>query len=307
MPTDFPAQILEAITADFVSDRLVFERTYDDLLYELEAQNDWAFENVPGFEEVSLLQLLQASTIKIKAGDQHPATLHLHHLIEYAFIEQEAYRAITTLFPTTQNLDLAPAHLPLLDAAVREHLSEQGLKALDELFERVKQHPSAIPDPLPDYRQSRFLQFGNDVHIEGDPTTLEAFTSALRLLETITDHFLEFGLWEKTPTDVKDELAYHNGWHRTELERQGKDPEATEQEITIANLRALSKRRLLAMEETGWNLTHYYRPVRFLDNLIEKALAAETALQRQAAIQAVTGLGQETGSALAQRSSEERV
>jgi len=306
MPIAFPSLILEAITADFVADGLVFERTYDDLHHELLAQNDWACENVPGFEEVDLLQLLQASTAKIKAGDQNPASLHLHQLIEYAFIEQEAHRAIATLFSTTQNTDLAPAHLPLLEAAVREHLSEQGLKALDELFERVKQHPSAIPDPLLDYRQSRFLQWGNDVQIEGDPTTREAFTSVLHLLETITDHFLEFGLWEKTPADVKDELAYHNGWHRTELEQQSRESETTD-EITLANLRALSKRRRLAMEETGWHLTHYYRPVRFLDNLIEKALAAETELQRQSATQALTGLGQEAGAALAQRSGEERV
>lgn len=303
MATDFPTQILEAITADFVSDGLVFERTYDDLWHELLAQNDWACENVPDFEEVTLLQLLQASTAKRKAGDQNPASLHLHQLIEYAFIEQEAHRAIESLFATTQNTDLAPAHLPLLEAAVREHLSEQGRKALDELVERVKQQPSAIPDPLPDYRESRFLQWGNHVPLAGDPTTPEAFTSALRFLETITEHFLEFGLWEKTPADLRYELAYHNGWRRTELEQQGKDPEATEPAITLAHLRALSKRRLLAMDETGWNLTHYYRPVCFLDNLIEQTLAAETEMQRQPLV----SLSKETEAALAQRSGETRV
>ena len=307
MATDFPKLLLEAITAGFVADGLVFERTYDDLRHELLAQNDWACENVPDFEEVTLFQLLQASTAKIKAGDQNPASLYLHQLIEYAFIEQEAHRAIESLFATTQNTDLALAHLPLLEAAVRAHLSEQGQKTLDELVERVKQQPSAIPDPLPDYRASRFLQWGNHVPLAGDPTTPEAFTSALRLLETITEHFLEFGLWEKTPADLRYELAYHNGWRRTALEQQGKDPEATEPAITLAHLRALSKRRLLAMDETGWHLTHYYRPVRFLDNLIEKALAAETELQQPVATQALVSLSQETEAALAQRSGEERV
>ena len=307
MSTDFPSLILEAITADFVSDGLVFGRTYDDLRYELEAQNDWAFENVSGFEEVTLLQLLQASIAKSKAGVQEPTSLHIHQLIEYAFIEQEAHRAIAALFPSTQNTDLMPAHLPLLDAAVREHLSEQGLKTLDELVERVKQNPSDVPDPLPDYQQSRFLQWDNDIHLAGDPSTPATFTSALQLLETITDHFLEFGLWEKTPADLKDEIAHHNGWCRAELEQQGGKSEEAKQEITLANLRTLSKRRLLAMEETGWHLTHYYRPVRFLDNLIEKALAAETELQRQSATQALTGLGQEAGAALAQQSGVELV
>src|SRR4051794_20138669 len=101
MPTDFSSQMLDAITADFVEDGLVFEHTYDDLRHELIAQNDWACENVSDFEEVTLLQLLQASRAKVKADGQDPVKTHIHQLIEYAFIEQAAHGIITDLFPTT--------------------------------------------------------------------------------------------------------------------------------------------------------------------------------------------------------------
>jgi len=281
MSTTLAAQILDAITADFMGDGAVFERTHDNLRYELEAQNDWATENIPGAEEVTLLQLLQASTAKLKAGEQDPAKIHIHELIEYAFIEQEAHRAIAMLFPTLHHADLLPAHLPILEAAVRDHLSEQGLTALNALFERVKQRSTDMPDPLPDYRACHFLQFGHDVHIDGDPTTAESFARALRFLETITDHFIEFDLWEKTPADLAYELTYHNNVHRSEVEqtRKNGEPAAEIDEITLANLRALSKRRLLAMDETGWNLTHFYRPVGFMDKLIEKATTAEAEIQ----------------------------
>ena len=94
MSTTLPAQILDAITADFIGDGAIFERTHDDLRYELEAQNDWATENIPGAEEVTLLQLLQASTAKVKAGEQDSAQIHIHELIEYAFIEQEAMAGV---------------------------------------------------------------------------------------------------------------------------------------------------------------------------------------------------------------------
>lgn len=278
MSTDFPSQILDAITADFFKGA-VFNRTYDDLRHELIAQNDWAYENVPDFEEVTLLQLLQASTTKLNAGGQDPARIHIHELIEYAFIEQEAHRAIETLFPTLHHADLLPAHLPLLEEAVRDQVSEHGRQALDELCERVQQRSQGMPDPLSDYQASRFLQFGNDVQLAGDPPTAETFARTLHFLETITDHFIEFGLWEKTPADLAYELRYHNNGQRTEAPLQNGEPVAEAPEITLANLRALSKRRLLAMDETGWNLTHFYRPLSFMDKLIEKATTAEAEIE----------------------------
>lgn len=149
--------------------------------------------------------------------------------------------------------------------------------------------PALLPDELSDYRASPLLQFGNDIHLKGDPETAENFARALAYLEAITDYFLEFGLLRHTLADVAYELAYHNDRHRTKVEQAELSGQPIEyQEITLANLRALSKRRLLAMDETGWNLTHFYRPAGVIDHLIEKASAAE------AAMQALNGLQQET-------------
>lgn len=149
--------------------------------------------------------------------------------------------------------------------------------------------PTLLPDELLDYRASPLLQFGNDIHLKGDPETAESFARALAYLEAITDYFLEFGLLRHTPADLAYELAYHNDRHRSEAEQAELSGQPIEyQEITLANLRALSKRRLLAMDETGWNLTHFYRPAGVIDNLIEKAIAAETATQ------ALNSLQQET-------------
>lgn len=316
MSTNFPSQILDAITAAFAESGHLFEKTYYDLRYDLEFQNGSTVEDNPAAEEVTLLDLLQASTAKIKAGLEDPTQTHIHQLIESAFIEQEALKAIETLWPDTNVSSFMPVHFPLLQAAVREHLSEHGLKALDELLEHARQHscatfttpPEPLPDQLPDYRLSSFLQWGNDIHLKGDPETPEKFARALAYLETITDYFLEFGLWSHTPADLAYELAYHNEAHRTEVEQSQLSGKPAEyQELTLADLRALSQRRLLGMDETGWNLTHYYRQLNFIDNLIEKAIAAETELHRQSATQSLTNLGKEAETASTQRSIAECV
>ena len=52
---------------------------------------------------------------------------------------------------------------------------------------------------------------------------------------------------------MEHELAYHNSWHEYEVEQERKAgiKEADYREISLNQLRALSKRKLLAMAETG--------------------------------------------------------
>jgi len=284
MPTDLPSHILDAIPAAFQDSGDPLEKAHDDLRYELEFQNDCAFEDNPEAEEVTLLQLLHASTAKLKAGPQDPAHTHIHELIEHAFIEQEALGDVQALWPETNIPTFASIHVPLLEAAVRDHLSAYGLTVLDAALEQARESGTPIPPPpperLPDYRDSPFLHFSHDIHLPGDPETEPAFTRTRRLLESITAHFLETGLWEKTPTDLLHALEEHNTRHRpkTGQEHQTDIPETAHQGITLANLQALSKRRILAMEDTGWHLTHLYRIALTFDRLIEKALTADYSL-----------------------------
>ncbi len=138
------------------------------------------------------------------------------------------------------------------------------------------------PSPRPqlegrfgDFEQSRFLQFGTEIHLAGDPESPEDFARAQHYLETITTHCIEFGpWWEKRPQDVVNELDYHNAWQQYEVEQERKagEKQAEYQAITIQQLRALSKRRVLAFAETGWEVTHAYRVVCFFDQLIETAM-----------------------------------
>jgi len=135
-----------------------------------------------------------------------------------------------------------------------------------------------MSEDLPDYRDSPLLQFGSGFAFKGDPQTPEDFTQALASLEVITSHFMEDGsLWMMTAEEaaraMTDELHYHNGWGR-----QGKGE--TYRETTLEHLHALSQRRIQAMEETDWHLTHYYRIVCFVDTLIGQAVAAEASLER---------------------------
>jgi hypothetical protein len=145
-----------------------------------------------------------------------------------------------------------------------------------------------FPTPQPEERfteieQSRFLQFGNDVHLPGDPATVEDFARAEAYLETITNHCIEFGpWWEKKPQDVVYELDYHNAWHRQEVEQERKagEKQAEYREINVHQLRALSKRRVLAFEDSGWEVTQAYRVVRFFDKLIEDAVLEQEQLEQ---------------------------
>src|SRR5688572_3759997 len=107
----------------------------------------------------------------------------------------------------------------------------------------------------PTWRESPHLSFAaQSLKLPGDPETPADFNRALNYVETITNHFLEFGpLEEKTPFDVAYELSHANAWHQYEVEQERKkgEPAAEYREISLTQLRALSKRKLLALAEMG--------------------------------------------------------
>ncbi len=134
---------------------------------------------------------------------------------------------------------------------------------------------------------SRFLKPGSEIQVPGDPETPEDFIRAQSYLEAITAHFIEFGpVWEKTPTDVVAELSHNNVWDQFEIEQERKAGEkaAVYREITLHNLAALSKRRILAFEETGWEVTHDYKVVTHIDSLIEQALLEQAQFEQLMAV-----------------------
>ncbi len=138
-----------------------------------------------------------------------------------------------------------------------------------------------------DVYQSRFYQFGPEIQVPGDPDNPEDFARSQHYLETITDHLLEFGpVWEKTPHDIMVELHHRNAWQQYEVqqERKAGDKTAEYREITIQQLRALSKRRVLALEDSGWEVTHDYRVVCHIDNLVEKAVLEQEEIEAQIAM-----------------------
>jgi hypothetical protein len=142
----------------------------------------------------------------------------------------------------------------------------------------VEQSPSQSPKP--NWRESAHLNFAQKpLPIEGDPETPEDFSRALAYLDQISAHFLEFGpVEEKTAIDIEHELAYHNSWHEYEVEQERKVgiKEAVYREISLKQLRALSKRRLLALVEAGQEDGASV----FVDQLIEQAVTDEEALER---------------------------
>lgn len=123
-------------------------------------------------------------------------------------------------------------------------------------------------ESLPNYRDSRWLRFGGGPTYWGDPVTLTVFTAAHSFLDRLTSQFDEFGPWPPLqPDDLLEALHQHNQQAQTEG-RLGED-----EEVTLIHVLTLSRRRLQAFEETGWNLTHYDRLARYVDCLITQALA----------------------------------
>lgn len=261
---------LVAITAYFQEIGPVSDKTSDDLCHELDAQNVWALEDDPSEAEVTLRPLLQASTEALRTDGEEAERLHIHHLIECAFLEQEALRAITALWPATYSTELTQEHLQMVEAATRPYLSEQGLAALAALAAEAEPK-----ERLPDYRASGFLHYDQTDRQKGDPPSKSGFMQALRYLEAITDDFLNAPFrWEVTPADLAARLSHHNAAGREEAGQQGQPYTNT----TMVQLYALSRRRIAALEDTGWHLTHLYRPLCALDRLIRKAATIENAM-----------------------------
>lgn len=147
----------------------------------------------------------------------------------------------------------------------------------------VEQMPH-VPNkaPVGDVYQSRFYQYGTEVQLPGDPETREDFARAQSYLETITHHLVEFGpVWEKQPKAVTYELDFHNAWHKHEVEQEQRrgEHQAAYHEVTLLQLRALSKRRALALEETGQEATSDFQVVQHIDGLIEQALLEQQAIE----------------------------
>lgn len=290
MPTDLPLHILDTITTAFRESGDLLEKNPDDLRYELEFQNDSVLEDNPEAEAVTLLQLLHASTARMNADPQDPAQRHIHEMIECAFIEQEALGVVATLWPDTNIPTFTAVHIPLLEAAVRDHLSEHGLSVLDTLLERVRTPVTVKPPPdtLPDYRDSPLLHFGGDVAFRGDPPSAEGFAQALACLETLTARFVEQEQWANLPEAWWTTLG-DDWWERTaaRITRQLDDANAehrtdpAHRAVTFDHLKAFSQRRILAMEDTGWHLTHVYRIALTFDRLLTHALNADASLQQR--------------------------
>jgi len=145
---------------------------------------------------------------------------------------------------------------------------------------------SPIPQPeerFGDIYASKFLKPGTEIQMPGDPDTPEDFARAQHYLEIITNHLFEFGpVWEKQPQNIVEELAYHNAWHKYEIdqERKAGEKQAEYREINLKHLQALSKRRVLAFEDGGWEVTHDYRVIRFFDDLISAAVLEQEQLEQ---------------------------
>ena len=141
MPSNLPLLILEAITAYFVESGSVLDKTSDDLRHELSFQNDWHYNEFPNLavEEVTLLQLLQASAKKLASAGKDAIQIHIHHLIEEAFIEYQMLSSIKKLWPQTHSNDVTLAHLALIETAISSHLSEYGTEVFQAFSERVRQ------------------------------------------------------------------------------------------------------------------------------------------------------------------------
>lgn len=120
---------------------------------------------------------------------------------------------------------------------------------------------------LSDYRASPWLHFGSEPSFYGDPISQTLFTESLAFLEALTNRFVEAEAWPQLlPNELRQALEQHN--HHAQLE--GRLPKA--ETVTLMHIQALSKRRLLAFEETGWHLTHYDHLVRYIDQLINHAI-----------------------------------
>lgn len=97
----------------------------------------------------------------------------------------------------------------------------------------------------------------------------------------MTAHFIEMrGLaGEVTASDIKEELQHFVGWSEQGEDKRDRYEDSPTTEITIQNVRALSERRLKAIElAPGDESAREYRYFRDLHAVIEQAAAEEREL-----------------------------
>ena len=136
-----------------------------------------------------------------------------------------------------------------------------------------------MPEKAPQFQtplssESPYLVFqGSDLTIAGDPSTAAQFTLTRDVLENLTNYLVEFDLWPAlNPQMVKEELAHFNGWYAYDL------PAVEEDAVTLAQLYALSLRRLLGAGETEGTRSAEYERFVALHEAIVLALQREQAI-----------------------------
>jgi hypothetical protein len=136
-----------------------------------------------------------------------------------------------------------------------------------------EQHPHPQTHP---YHESLSLVFqGNDLTIEGDPSTAAQFALTVAVLENLTNYLGEFDLWPALePQMVKEELAHFNGWYAHD------HPTVEGDAVTLSQLHALSLRRLLAAGATRGALSAEYERFVVLHGAIVMGLRHEEEMER---------------------------
>jgi hypothetical protein len=111
---------------------------------------------------------------------------------------------------------------------------------------------TSLPETaFPDFEGSPWLAYGRGGEIAGDPETPEQFAAAYTCLLHLTACVAQPNA-EATPDDVMAEFVWYTAWveryNETSREIGEGELEAT---FTLAHVRALSERRLAALEEYG--------------------------------------------------------
>lgn len=128
------------------------------------------------------------------------------------------------------------------------------------------------------------------IQVEGDPETPEEFAEAYHFLDVVTIYFktdygsasssTQRGLWwTVSADDIKEELEHRNTWAVWDARRRQQiDETATATEVELAQVLALSYRRLQALEEIGGPEQPEYPIFLHLHEKIREARLAEAEL-----------------------------
>src|SRR5690242_18496591 len=155
--------------------------------------------------------------------------------------------------------------------------------------------PAEGPYPAwpPPYEQSAWLDVNDKtIQVEGDPETPEGLGEAYHFLHVVTVYFkTEYGSassptqqglwWTVTAEDIKDELEHRNQWATWDARRrQQTDETATATEVTLAQVLALSYRRLQALQGIGGAQRPEYPLFLHLHEKIREARLQEAKLEQ---------------------------